>query len=662
MISSRSQLSHPKYRPDIDGLRAIAVLSAVIFHAFPNWVKGGFIGVDIFFVISGYLISIIIFENLDKGTFSFREFYSRRIRRIFPALFLVLTVIYALGWFTFLADEYKQLGQHIAGGSTFISNFILLKESGYFDNTSETKPLLHLWSLGIEEQFYLIYPLLLWLAWKRDFDLLNVVISISIISFFLNLKGIENDIVLTFYSPQTRFWELMSGSILAWSTLYEKNFLSKNKTILAKSLATILYKKPRGFDGKTLKNVISFIGCLLLGYGFFCFSKDLVFPGKWALIPVLGSVLIISAGKQAWINQNILSSRIAVWFGLISFPLYLWHWPLLSFSYIIQGEPPNQAVRITIVALSILLAWLSYKFVERPIRLGRYRNIKTVILLLSSVIIGLVGYITYLKDGLTFREDAYLQNRRDGDIGHLDYHKYIADKYFLCTPKEIANEALTWEGYTRCMQSKPGNNIDIALIGDSHAEHLFIGMSEVLSDKNIVFYIKASPPFLDNSDYHKIYETVIKSKTIKIVILSMHWAGKLTHVPKESTLDAELMKIVDAISVTGKNVCLTEDVPIFPFDSKKCKGSRRFGLDNTCKIPYSSVKSQTDIYLSYLMKVANNRPPVKVLPVGKYLCDIESCSMVKNNSVLYRDTNHLNINGSSFVGRHLVKDNLDLFR
>ena len=151
-----SDLSHPKYRPDIDGLRALAIISVVLFHTFPSLVRGGFVGVDIFFVISGFLISTIIFENLEAGTFSFREFYIRRIRRIFPSLIIILTATYIIGWFFLLADEYKQLGKHIAGGATFVSNVVLWKNSGYFDSAAEMKPLLHLWSLSIEEQFYII--------------------------------------------------------------------------------------------------------------------------------------------------------------------------------------------------------------------------------------------------------------------------------------------------------------------------------------------------------------------------------------------------------------------------------------------------------------------------------------------------------------------------
>ncbi len=203
----------PEYRPDIDGLRAIAVILVIGYHAFPNLVKGGFIGVDIFFVISGYLISTILFTNLWNNKFSLSDFYFRRIRRIFPALIVVMGACLAFGWFALLAGEYKQLGKHIAGGAGFVSNFLLWNESGYFDNTGDTKPLLHLWSLGIEEQFYILWPILLLLASQRGVNFLVIASTVAGISFSLNL--ISQDGVAGFYSPQTRFWELLVGSALA---------------------------------------------------------------------------------------------------------------------------------------------------------------------------------------------------------------------------------------------------------------------------------------------------------------------------------------------------------------------------------------------------------------------------------------------------------------
>ena len=185
---SERLLTHPRYRADIDGLRAIAVLSVVGFHAFPSWVKGGFIGVDIFFVISGFLISSIILRNLESNSFSFVEFYSRRMRRIFPALLVVLIVSYAVGWFVLLDGEYKQLGKHIASGAGFISNFVFWNESGYFDNVAATKPLLHLWSLSIEEQFYIAWPLLLWVAWKQKLNLLTTTLLVTLMTFLWGVR------------------------------------------------------------------------------------------------------------------------------------------------------------------------------------------------------------------------------------------------------------------------------------------------------------------------------------------------------------------------------------------------------------------------------------------------------------------------------------------
>ncbi|MDW7648125.1 MAG: acyltransferase, partial [Nitrospiraceae bacterium] len=229
MSTKACELTHPPYRADIDGLRGIAVLGVVAFHAFPGSIKGGFIGVDVFFVISGFLISTIIFENLERNSFGFVEFYIRRIKRIFPSLLAVFVASFAFGWFALFPDESKHLSKHIVHGALFISNFTLWGESGYFDNSAETKPLLHLWSLGIEEQFYILWPLLLWCAWKKGFNLLFVTLVISVISFALNIWKAHSDVVAAFYSPQTRFWELLSGSCLAYLALFNERALQRLK-------------------------------------------------------------------------------------------------------------------------------------------------------------------------------------------------------------------------------------------------------------------------------------------------------------------------------------------------------------------------------------------------------------------------------------------------
>jgi peptidoglycan/LPS O-acetylase OafA/YrhL len=366
---------HPKYRPDIDGLRAVAVLSVVAFHAFPEAVRGGYIGVDVFFVISGFLISTILFENLARGSFSLAGFYARRVRRIFPALATVLLACLGFGWLVLLPDELNQLGQHLAAGAGFVSNLVLWREAGYFDASAETKPLLHLWSLGIEEQFYIAWPVLLWAAWRLKLSLPVLAVVAGLASFALNVAGVRADPVATFYSPLTWVWELLCGAGLAWW------WLQRPKPSQALSP-----------PARVLPELRAAGGIALLAAGFWVLDKDARFPGWWATVPVLGAVLVISAGPQAWINRRILSHRIPVWFGLISFPLYLWHWPILAFGRIVHFDVPPARFRVAAVLASVLLAWLTVRFIEKPLRFGDRRAGPTVAALCGLVLaVGLAG-------------------------------------------------------------------------------------------------------------------------------------------------------------------------------------------------------------------------------------------------------------------------------
>ena len=358
------QSTHPAYRPDIDGLRGVAVLSVVAFHAFPSNLQGGFIGVDVFFVISGFLISSIIFENLNKGTFSFRAFYARRIKRIFPALFVVLLACLCLGYYTLIPEELNQLGKHVAAGAGFVSNFVLWNESGYFDNAAETKPLLHLWSLGIEEQFYIFWPLLVWAAWKCRLNLLYVIVFLVLASFSLNIWFIRQDPVATFYSPLTRMWEILCGALVAWFTVERPNSTFQ--------LSDFLRDRPE------LAKAATFAGKLILVLAFITISGDANFPGAWALVPVVATMLIIIGGSNHANDRDLWSNKILVWFGLISFPLYLWHWPILSFGRILYFDTPPLKFRIIAIVVSILLAWLTVKLIEKPIRFGRQYSLLKV--------------------------------------------------------------------------------------------------------------------------------------------------------------------------------------------------------------------------------------------------------------------------------------------
>ncbi|EHP40293.1 acyltransferase 3 [Cupriavidus basilensis OR16] len=291
--------NHKDYRADIDGLRAIAACSIVLFHAFPQALRGGFVGVDVFFVISGYLIGKIILSGVATNTLSFADFYARRIKRIFPALLIVLAACYAFGWVTLLPGDYKELGKHVASGAGFVSNFALWTEAGYFDAAAETKPLLHLWSLGIEEQFYIFWPLLLWLCGRFRINALIPIAAVCIASFALNVLTIHSHPTAAFYSPLSRIWELLIGTLLAYQHLNNRSILPGRSAIK------------------------SVLGALLIIVPIASLPQSVAFPGWWALLPTVGTYLMIDAGSQAWLSRRVLATKVFVWFGAISFPLYL---------------------------------------------------------------------------------------------------------------------------------------------------------------------------------------------------------------------------------------------------------------------------------------------------------------------------------------------------
>lgn len=382
-LSLPLSLPSSQYRPDVDGLRAIAVMLVLNFHAFPGALPGGFIGVDVFFVISGFLITGIIARELDLGRFSLIDFYVRRIRRIFPALIVVLAATLVLGWLWMLPAPFAQLGGDIFASAAFFANIALLLQSGYFDVESAKKPLLHLWSLGIEEQFYLAWPLLLMLAVRLRLSLLTVALGLGIGSFLLNLALIGPDPVVTFYLPFTRAFELLTGAVLAcgWSRVNQASGAS---------------------------NVRAGIGVVLIVVAAGVLDSVSTFPGWWALLPVVGTALLLSA-PAAWVNRVVLASPPLVWIGLISYPLYLWHWPLLVFMAAIKFGPLSLPERELILLASALLAWLTYRFIETPFRLGVPSLRKIFALGSGMVLIAVAGGAIVYGRGLDFRLPAEIR-------------------------------------------------------------------------------------------------------------------------------------------------------------------------------------------------------------------------------------------------------------
>ncbi len=672
MTSTQPRLSRPNYRPDIDGLRAVAVLSILSFHAFPSWMKGGFIGVDVFFVISGFLISTIIFEALDRGTFSFTAFYARRIRRIFPALILVLVVSYALGWFLLLVDEYKQLGKHIAAGTGFISNFVMWRETGYFDNSAETKPLLHLWSLGVEEQFYIVWPLLLWLAWKWKFNLLTITVIVAIVSFYLNLNGVSKDPVATFYSPQTRFWELLCGSLLAWASIYKKDAPADIKKKVVGWVGYDIYRHIPEVNGKIRDNVFSWFGLFLLAYGFCHINEHIPFPGQWAIVPVLGSVSIISAGANAWVNRNLLSNKVAVWFGLISFPLYLWHWPLLSFVKIIESESPSRAIRIAIGVLSIVLAWLTYNFLERPIRLQGSSKANVALLVLTTLFIGIVGFLTYKNHGISPRSTSLIKG---GERKLLKYDFIVAShpNYIeqMTADRQVAirapycqfnNPDQTFDAYrlgiSDCLKIVSDKK-NVLIIGDSHAADLYVALKETHHHLNLLQVTGAGcmairSRYRDKDDpCRRLIDYGIefaKKNKLDYVLLASRWPNDFSGLVLE----------LDALKEAGQRVILMGPPVEFKKDVNKFL-SRRSGDDGLVRLSPRFINREKITLNERMAEFAkkNNVPFVDRISL---FCDIQRvCNLVADNGELYIwDYGHLSRTGAKYLGERLLER--DYFR
>ena len=363
---------HQRYRPDIDGLRAIAVLAVVGFHAGIPGFAGGFAGVDCFFVISGYLICGVIVGPLDRGTFSFIDFYARRINRIFPALAVLLFAVLVMGWTFLYSSEMRSLGDHAAAGAAFVSNFVFENEAGYFD--SARKPLLHLWSLAVEEQFYLLFPLLIVAAYKARVRLRWILGLVAVVSLASSVWSVENgDAIEAFFFPHTRFWEIFAGALLRdvqFRGLRVAGTITRHEDVV--------------------RHIASFAGSALIVSGALLIDRGSPWPGWLALLPVAGTVLLIAAGPRAFMNRIVLSNPALVGVGLISYPLYLWHFPLLEFGEIIFVKP-SPALRLGIIAASGALAFLTWRFVELPIRLGNRKRRNALVLLILLVLAGLTG-------------------------------------------------------------------------------------------------------------------------------------------------------------------------------------------------------------------------------------------------------------------------------
>jgi peptidoglycan/LPS O-acetylase OafA/YrhL len=636
------------YRPDIDGLRAIAVLSVLCFHAFPSLLQGGFVGVDIFFVISGYLISKHIWEELAAGTYSLKTFYARRVRRIFPALTFVLAACLGMGWIILSPNEYEQLGKHVTAGSLFVSNLVFWKEAGYFDNAADTKPLLHLWSLGIEEQFYIVWPLLLAFFWRNTRYFVIGFLLLFSISLLYSISLVQHDAVADFYSPLTRFWELAIGASTAY--LRTRNYALSD----------------------VQRNQIAWSGLLLIALSVTLVEKTYLFPGAWALLPTLGAASLILAGEPAMLNRKFLSHPVLVWVGLISYPLYLWHWPLLSFARIMESGVPSASLRVTLLSLSVFLAWLTYRFIERPTRLSPRAKSVVIVLCVAMLVLAVTGETIRKLSGIETRKMTMLNGDPASLVLGADRNKLQHE----CGLAEAQNPLFQY-----CLSS--GLNPQFALLGDSKAEALLYGLvRESKPDMHWSMIGSVSPSFTSDriseqqiSKNKLAFQAVQKSESIKTVIwvLSIHGLFSLdaeTGFIVEKQLPEEQVtaysSAIRSLEHAGKRVIFVIDNPTFP-DPKSCISG---GVTNSpwlnqflrrkenphCQTRYTDYLNGMSLYWQFAEKLQRVNPNLIVYNPTDLLCDVaeNNCSVVKNGKFLYSYGNHISDYANSMIAKDML--------
>ncbi len=553
------------YRPDVDGLRAVAVLCVIGFHAFPAHVPGGYVGVDVFFVISGFLISSIIFSGLRRNNFSYVEFYKRRIRRIFPALIIVLTISLIVGWFALLPDDFKQLGRETAASAGFGANILFWSESGYFDAAARTKPLLHLWSLGVEEQFYLAWPLLLALVYRRTRHLAAIVAGLLATSFLLNVALVHESPETSFYLPTGRLWELLTGALLAYLALATPATAGTQR---AQALV-VLSEKP------VFREALAWFGLALIGSCLWLLDESSSFPGWWAVLPVLGTLFVI-ATRHAWLNRVVLSNPTLVFIGLISYPLYLWHWVALTIVHLRfhdgAGALPA-SLRTAAVAISVILAWATYALAERPIRFSPHPRVGPVALLVLMAFGGVLGLAVDLSDGGAWRYPSEIRPLIAFDYDRAREYADIAYRTDICFLGRTATFA---DLAAECVDTHRDHGPLLVLWGDSHAASLYPGL-KAMQDRRGTFRItqftaSSCPPLLGEAFRRRSHCQAFNEAAYKkitelqpdIVVLMGHWRNYVALAEGEGKLylDAlgETVRRLRAIEVSRVVVvgCLPE--------------------------------------------------------------------------------------------------------
>lgn len=584
-----------KYRAEIDGLRALAVVPVILFHAGFDLFSGGFVGVDVFFVISGYLITTILIEDIENNRFSILNFYERRARRILPALVLVTLVTVLASWFLMSPIDMRNFGNALIGVSTFSSNIVFWFTQGYFSESSELNPLVHTWSLAVEEQYYILFPVFLFLAWRfgknRVFWMIVIIASISLA---VSEWGWRNKASANFYLAPTRAWELISGSITAF----------------------IVQKR-----GVQANNALSLLGLVAILFAIFAYSESTPFPSVYALVPVIGVVLLIMFADEETFAAKLLSTRLFVGIGLISYSAYLWHQPLLALGRLQakEIELPIGLV-VTIVALSIFLAYLSWQYIEIPFRNRRFLSTKSVLSLSLTALIVLGGiglllkkvsnrYEYLLAEKLSTSEYVYFTN--------LDERKLIEGR--LANPLRSV-EALVM-GSSRLMQIDSKalgiTSLNISVSGASVEDNIaFVGEAVAKLRPSKVF-LGADPWLFNRFDgqnrwkssedlYAHWRDEIIKGSIIKDLESGRYLGGneivELDHplqklywlfhddielISKDGNVEAIAKKSYDGLHIYNKkSVALSSSVIERKFDNDLNYSMSKYEHDSEAKADY----------------------------------------------------------------------------
>lgn len=634
MLKQTPSAATRQYRPDIDGLKGIAILFVFVFHYADSWLPGGFIGVDVFFVISGYLIGRSIFETLDNKKFKLRTYFAHRARRIFPSLIVMLLVMLVLGWFVLLPNEYESLGKHIGAASVFISNWLLWREVGYFDTAAELKPLLNLWSLGLEEQFYLIFPGIVFLGVLLKGRIFLALALCFTATLFASQANIGDMKAWAYFHPLSRLWELLAGSMLAYAQLRNHrwlNYLAAN-------------------DQRRL-------GLAAVGLGFlfvsaFTYTKSMVFPGVNALLPIAGAVLVIAAGTKTWLSKHVLSHTTLIGIGLISYPLYLWHWPLLSLVRIVDGAESGAITKAVLALITVLVSIASYVWIEKPVRFGSLRKIKwmPVVLWILLLAIGSTGYAIYKKQGFPERLGGH--TIADADMAVVGAIKgkvvLVGDSHGLMYERAL-RQLYAKQGYELVSFNRGGclplwniERHDPGYQPDGCPKTINQGFEFSLSTADVRKVIIIGSFVGMGNIYDVSHPETDAVKSGRTLSDSEKW----TMFEKQFRATAEMFE------GSGKTLQVFHVIPELDFDPVACEYrplrivSQR---KSPCATELAKVEKRQSQYREIVARVQKSQANMVLFDPVPVLCDLNTCLAESGGTILYENATHLNEAGAQYV-------------